>query len=320
MPKDSRVASKRPYGNACQPCRKKKIGCDGRRPACGQCCKVSETCEYIRSVRELRPGSDLMELRLDRLERLLGLNPLESVAGTNTSIHSHQSLTDGLSESDNKDRESSDSAVALRDVQLDGTSYKVRRGGQGELIYYGVTSMPKGDPLPPSRARSPDNNIIRSADDGGFSHSDLPFLQLLATYKHVSVAPEVGNSLLDAFFCYSGPLYNVVDRMLFLRDMALSGPYFSEFLLMALYASGTRMVDGLSEYERKVQGDMFTKRAKELLAQELDGPSKVTTIQGLLVLSGRECAVGQDSQGWLHAGMVSSFPSRQPLNKLRHSA
>ena len=102
--------------------------------------------------------------------------------------------------------------------------------------------------------------------------------------------------------------------------MALGGEYFSDFLLMSLYASGTRMVDGLGEEDRKAQGDLFTRLARDLLAKEMEKPSKITTIrepcssysravsaqqaEGLLVLSGRECAIGNVSQGWLHAGMV----------------
>jgi hypothetical protein len=70
------------------------------------------------------------------------------------------------------------------------------------------------------------------------------------------------------------------------------------------------MIDGLTEEQKLAQGDLFVKLAKAYLAKEMEGPTKITTIQGLLLLSGRECALGDISQGWNHAGLVSGSPSR----------
>ncbi len=129
-----------------------------------------------------------------------------------------------------------------------------------------------------------------------------PIFQALAASKHISVAPKLGDALLEAYFCYQ--VFNIIQRSTFLRDMALGGPMFSEFLLMCMYASATRMIDGLSTDERRTQGDLFERLAKEYLAQDMEGPTKITTIQGLLLLSGRKCALGDVSQGWNHAGLV----------------
>lgn len=129
-----------------------------------------------------------------------------------------------------------------------------------------------------------------------------PIFQALAASNHVSVAPKLGDALLDAYFCYQ--VFNIIQRSTFIRDMALGGPLFSEFLLMSMYASATRMIDGLDANERRAQGELFDRLAREHLSKELEGPSKITTIQGLLLLSGRECALGSTSQGWNHAGLV----------------
>ncbi|RSH80831.1 hypothetical protein EHS25_007000 [Saitozyma podzolica] len=87
--------------------------------------------------------------------------------------------------------------------------------------------------------------------------------------------------------------------------MVLGGTCFSEFLLMVLYACASRMIDGLTEEQKLAQGDLFVKLAKAYLAKEMEGPTKITTIQGLLLLSGRECALGDISQGWNHAGLAT---------------
>lgn len=45
-------------------------------------------------------------------------------------------------------------------------------------------------------------------------------------------------------------------------------------------------------------------RAKELLSIEMDQPSSIPTIQGLLLLGQRDCAHGNLSQGWMYTGMA----------------
>ena len=145
------------------------------------------------------------------------------------------------------------------------------------------------------------SNDTETFDEPGL----LPLYQAFASSRHVTVDPHIGDALIECYFSHSAPIFNFVTKSLFLRDMALSGPFFSDFLLMALYASGTRMIDGLDEKERQAQGDLFARLARELLATELGGPSKITTIQGLLCLAGRECAVGHPSQGWNLTGIVS---------------
>lgn len=89
--------------------------------------------------------------------------------------------------------------------------------------------------------------------------------------------------------------------------MALKGPYFSDFLLNAIYALASRHVpedDPL--IEGFARGELFLQKAKVLLVDELGAVKPaIPTIQGLLILGGRQCAVGKNSEGWLYTGMVS---------------
>lgn len=131
-----------------------------------------------------------------------------------------------------------------------------------------------------------------------------PLYKLLSQSRHTVVTAEIGSALLDCYFSYSGPMFFIVTRSIFLRDMAFGGPFFSDFLLVALYAAGTRTIDGLSEDERKSQGDHFTHLGRDMLSKELSGPTTIPLIQGLLLMSTRECVVGNISQGWSHSGLV----------------
>lgn len=88
--------------------------------------------------------------------------------------------------------------------------------------------------------------------------------------------------------------------------MVLKGPYFSQFLLHVIYAHASRHIQPTDPlYPRLLQGEPFLDRARLMLVDELkrDKPA-IPTIQGLLILGGRQCAVGRNSEGWLYTGMA----------------
>lgn len=89
--------------------------------------------------------------------------------------------------------------------------------------------------------------------------------------------------------------------------MALGGPYFSPFLLNVIFAHACRhMPDDDHRFFQFQRGEFFLEKARLLLIDEVkaDKP-KVPTIQGLLILGGRQCAIGKSSEGWLYTGMVA---------------
>lgn len=92
----------------------------------------------------------------------------------------------------------------------------------------------------------------------------------------------------------------------FFRDMALGGPYFSLFLLNVIFAHACRhMPDDDPRFAPYERGEFFLKKALLLLLDEIkESKPKIPTIQGLLILGGRQCAVGKSSEGWLYTGMV----------------
>jgi hypothetical protein len=106
--------------------------------------------------------------------------------------------------------------------------------------------------------------------------------------------------------------------------MVMGGPYFSPFLLNVIYAhAGRHISDNDPLYVWVGQGEEFLKKAKLLLISELEAESpRIPTIQGLLILGGRQCAVGKNSEGWLYTGMVYlaqniTFPHTHRLQAIR---
>lgn len=89
--------------------------------------------------------------------------------------------------------------------------------------------------------------------------------------------------------------------------MALGGPYFNSFLLNVIYSHACRHVPENDPIHAQVGlGEKFLLRAKSLLMDELGAERPaIPTIQGLLILGGRQCAIGKSSEGWLYTGMVS---------------
>jgi hypothetical protein len=64
--------------------------------------------------------------------------------------------------------------------------------------------------------------------------------------------------------------------------MAFDGPFYSDFLLTALFSSATPMLDGLSETDAHLKGDKFLCVARSLLSKEMEKPSNIATIRACL--------------------------------------
>ena len=97
----------------------------------------------------------------------------------------------------------------------------------------------------------------------------------------------------------------------FYRDLALGGPYFSPFLLNVILAHASRHTkDDDPKFARLERGRFFMQKARQLLLTEMEQEKpKICTIQGLLILGGRQCAIGKSSEGWLYTGMVCDIRS-----------
>lgn len=93
----------------------------------------------------------------------------------------------------------------------------------------------------------------------------------------------------------------------FYRDMAINGPYFSYFLLYVVFSHALRHTrQDEPRWAKYEKGEIFLQKAKTLLVDDLESP-KIPTIQGLLILGGRQCAIGKASEGWLYTGMAISM-------------
>ncbi|KKA16332.1 hypothetical protein T310_10066 [Rasamsonia emersonii CBS 393.64] len=187
-------------------------------------------------------------------------------------------------------------------------------GEDGRICFYGRTSLYHLQPEQITLTRRPSGSeiVVETRPYGPATRKEsiyslaapspaLSQQSELGSIINSQISQELVNELLDVYWCWPHHLHLVLCRKLFMRDLANSGPYVTVFLLNSVLAQAARFSDRpdasqLSEY--------FAKKALGCLAEEIDKGSSIPTLQGLLVLSARECASGRTSQGWLYSGMA----------------
>jgi hypothetical protein len=167
-----------------------------------------------------------------------------------------------------------------------------------------------------SRSSAHDNSFASQPNWQSLAHSTLS----------CSTSPQNADrtwQLLQTFFCWINPEYSIVTESAFYRDLALSGPYYSRFLLSCICAHAARYSDAefslmdspgvlgnVLPYQCEPArsaldcGSSFLLEAKQLLMTEMEKPTSIPTIQGLMILGQRELECGNMSLSWLYVGMA----------------
>lgn len=101
------------------------------------------------------------------------------------------------------------------------------------------------------------------------------------------VSEELESHLLELYFTWEQPWFQVVDEPLFRESMKTNGRYFSPLLLNCILANASRYSDRLEvrtdPNDPNTAGRMFWETAEALLPFEIKSPN-ITTIQSLAVL------------------------------------
>ncbi|KAK6371318.1 hypothetical protein LTS17_009049 [Exophiala oligosperma] len=319
------------YGQSCLLCRKRKVRCDGGKPSCAKCVRAGEQCTYgiqDSAVTRLRNALSRSEQRLRQLEQdlwcLLSLEPIPCQEGLRLLL-AQTSVQEG-----DRERDSAlEHAVAPTDAPgLDELSSSGERHPQTTL---NVDDELADEEEVEERYNSTSRFHVEDHDSNAeydipASHDDAAQVDYhrrwLASnarfnshfeqiaYDNIKdeelIDAETARILLKIYWTWQAPLHNCVYRRSFFRDMVLKGPYFSRFLLYVIYAHASRHIPSTdSRHLLLMQGEPLLDKARLLLVDEFkqDRPA-IPTIQGLLILGGRQCAVGKSSEGWLYTGMA----------------
>lgn len=300
---DASGVKRRRAQKACHFCRQRKIRCGNEEPNCLNCVAYKESCYYEQGPKKARPSNSRIS-RLEEENRILQ----ERLTRANTgklSPPGHQSRPGNSSEDCSSEDDGNEGSVSTISPSRVGTN-------NANPEFHGPTSVLFDEAAPKSK-----QNLKQAAQKlSSESASSILMAEAAAQRQlenlHLSsnqldldgVAPELATELLSLFWVRSNSLFMLVYRPTFMRDWASGGPYFSKLLLNAIYFNASRYVTDPKHGAVGMKlGERFQKRFKELLGTSYD-KSRITTMQGLLLVAVSLSAVGKDrSLAWLYSGL-----------------
>lgn len=174
-------------------------------------------------------------------------------------------------------------------------------GSAARPVYHGEISMFDEGAEREERGgwgRSPSPEVVRERGhraSGVEQEWSDESLRAAARLRHRYASPEDGENWVESYFCWASAVDGVVHRPSFIRecaqlryvlthagDMALDGPYFSDFLLVAIYVTGIRFITGMDEREREARGAHYEGIAMSMLPEQIMNPGSIASIRGLI--------------------------------------
>ncbi|POR39119.1 Nitrogen assimilation transcription factor nit-4 [Tolypocladium paradoxum] len=282
---------------SCEPCRRRKVKCDGERPVCRRCSARNDDCIY-----KLNPTlsyTQRLEERIKQLEDQLA-NAAKSPASAPASSHSspptanaHDGPLQGRPNADEQGISRS-----FRGLEVDD---------KGSITYHGTTSffnLPS-DCLPAgSEYLAPTDTDVQRRERLVINAWQQRALE------DMSDIPEPFKYLLNVHWYWIQPIFPFLYRPAFTRDMQSLGSYYSHTLLNAVISHSIRWGQSDPATKRLLDesydgGAVFAKHARGMLFDELSrGVCTVPTIQTLLLLSAQECSLGNSTQAWTYSGIA----------------
>ena len=281
--------------------------CGNEEPDCLNCVAYKEVCYYEQGPKKARPSNSRIS-RLEEENRLLQ-ECLAKAKGAKSSNErpprGHQSQVDDSSDATSGDGDGDgDSASTSSPSQANANNESPE--------FHGPTSVFFDEAAPTIKQKLKEENQKLSSESASSNLMAEAAAQRQLENLHLSsnqleldgVAPELATELLSIFWIRSNSLFMLIYRPVFMRDWARGGPYFSKLLLNAIYFNASRYVIDLRRGTSGMKlGERFSKRFKELLSTSYD-KSRITTMQGLLLVAVSLSAVGKDrSLAWLYSGL-----------------
>ncbi|KAF9102360.1 hypothetical protein BGX27_011024 [Mortierella sp. AM989] len=273
---------------ACDPCRKKKIKCDGNKPSCANCAKIEVQCTYLPSMKKRGPRQgyiELLEKRLDKMEKMLQNGPSVAI-----------------------DQEPIDPPVS--DGENDSNEPAFTRPNKPDSRYFGNTS-----------AFSHYNDSEKLINLPAFCNSrQEPAKSLTKNKKPLyGIKGEVPRKdildhLIQLFF----------DSVYFQLPMIHPGTFMTQYregkvspnLLNAICASAARFSThpDVVTTPAFLAGEPFASNVRAALIDSIDIPT-VANVQALLLLGMYEYGAARGPRAWMFGGMAIRMAHELGLNR-----
>ncbi|PYI11002.1 hypothetical protein BO78DRAFT_466665 [Aspergillus sclerotiicarbonarius CBS 121057] len=276
---------------ACEVCRKKRIKCDGAKPACAGCSGQGENCEYKYDKEKRKPPTkqhiQALQARIQFLESQLAQYQLQEGVFSGSESHQLQHRDEQIgSKGSEAQSRSLDPIDDLTDL-LGGLSV-----GEGDqLRYFGSRSN------------------LSIVEQQGTMRPNLSPRNSYQLLQPIDVEPELQEELLDLFWEWQNPWQYLVYQKVFLRSLEnqLDDGYCTPLLLYSMLALAARYSDNPEvrtiRNDPKTAGDDFSRKAQALLFEEIKAP-RVSTVVAAAHMSLSEMARDNEPAGWTYIGIA----------------
>lgn len=328
------IRKARRYGFACGACKTRKVKCSGDQPICAGCRRSGEDCVWpLGKAAETRvrggaaAGGDETQHSVDDTSPASGNGdddehrsyqpPVDSGTPIHAAAIPLNRRLSGLGPGPSPLTTITEATASSRSTNPEASNslwFQVGIGENGDVIYNGPTSRFHAGSLGDDNVHLEDESELKREHmmvlKGQYALMDSVWMPLIAakpTMDDTGVDTKTGVALLDIYWNWLHPLHSCVYRPILLMDLALGGPHCSDFLLLCIFGLAARHLPKNSPEFSSVagQGEELIQRAKTLLLREMSASCpRIPTIQGLLILGGRQCAMGNSSEGWLYTGMA----------------
>lgn len=186
----------------------------------------------------------------------------------------------------------SDSCADLKGTLYPEDASSSRSRGGSEAQFFGPTSgrlelqPPKDAPAVPGKEN--DSGLDSAVEDQSQQQRFNDYCQKLTSNTLRDFSPELVDDLIDVYFEWEQPWFQVVDEALFRDSKQGNGRYFSPLLLYCILAIASRWSDRPEVRsdlkDANTAGLVFLEHAETLLHFDLKWPS-ITTIQSLAIMA-----------------------------------
>lgn len=275
---------------ACLGCRSRKVKCDGRKPRCFNCELYHDECTFVFHNDKRKPYPkeyiDALTTRISVLEDLL--------KKANIEFDLEPDLPNIPKPSEDRDESPTINNNEVTDEYMDRLSDRVGQLSMtpSGLRYFGPTSNLHLLSSIVWTKRPAENLEIKgraAVEALGLSYD---------------VDPVKRDHLLNLYWTWHHPFFNVTEKSIFLRDMhayyngmGSQVQYFSPLLLNAMLAAASLLDDTYDDNEQ------YMTKARLMLHIELEAP-RITVIQAAAVLGACEAVGDRDTRGWIYSGMA----------------
>ncbi|KAF4922617.1 Sorbicillinoid biosynthetic cluster transcription factor sor3 [Colletotrichum viniferum] len=311
---------------ACEACRRRKVKCDGARPACGNCWKrtdlrngctySSETPEKPLSARDrtsdVSPGNPQMTLpNILHTPEASFVQPLPPGPRPNATPNSTTSSGPDLTRRGRVDRhpitpsDASPSVVdSMTTVREDGTVTGEYFGSSSAGSFTNQIKAAIDARLgPATETRGPRGSIFKSSlpfNGGGPG----------AQADYVLPARKQADHLTDLYWYYVDPLYPFLDRQrfdhsyraLFAGTSLDADERVFVSILNIIFALSTQLIESMPPKQRDSSSQGYFTRAQDLLQLGLWDTGSVELIQCLLIMSQYLQSTNNPHQTWMIVG------------------